>query len=270
MAADLGCRFDWYELTADGLDDGRVPAALSLALGGHVTKGKGRNGYAVCDVIERDDNVLARVYGHSARFGEVHVVTTGESCDEVVPLLRRLYPGHRVSRADASVDFAASFAALDQRAVAFATKRRLSHRLITDSDGGATRYLGAPSSEMRLRVYKKTEQLRALHPERAADIPDGIVRAELQARPGKREVKQRVATMAADELFGLGEWTRVFALELLGFDAPRVPTHFRRPSDWSRALHFLGRQYAPMVQRRTAEVGVERARAELLEALGVN
>jgi hypothetical protein len=265
----LGCRFDWYELTADGLDDGRVAPALSLALGARITQGKGRNGYAVCEVVQRDESVLAEVYGHSARAGEVHIKTSGDACDEVVPLLRRLYPSHRVSRADSSVDFAADFDELDAQALAFATRRGLSHRLITDSAGGATRYLGAPSSELRLRVYRKSEQLRALHPELAETIPDGIVRAELQGRPGKRDVKELVSVMSADELWGLGQWSQLFAAELLGFDAPRVPTHYRRPSDWQRALHFLNRQYGPMMARRVDDVGLEAVQREVLDALGL-
>lgn len=270
MIGALGCRFDWYELTADGLDDGRVAPALALSLGARVVAGKGRNGYAVCHVVERDDRALASVYGHSARAGEVHITTTGESCDEVVPLLRRLYPEHRVSRADAAVDFEADFSLLDDRAVAFAQARGLSFRLVQDSDGGSTRYLGAPTSETRVRVYKKTEQLRALHPDIASTVPDGVVRAELVARPGKRDVKELLSTMEPDDLWGLGKWTQQFAIEMLGIDAPRVATHFRRPSDWSRALHFLERQYGPMMSRRVEAVGLDAARREVLAALGLS
>jgi hypothetical protein len=184
-------------------------------------------------------------------------------------VLRRMWPAHWISRADSSVDFSADFAELDAVAVAFAEDRGLSFRLVSDSAGGATRYLGAPSSELRVRVYKKSEQLRALHPEAVDSIPDGIVRVELQARPGKRAVKERAATMTADGLWGLGAWSQIFAAQILGFEAERVPTHFRRPSDWTRALHYLGKQYAPMVARRVEEVGSEQARRELLLALGV-
>lgn len=270
MSSPLGCRFDWYELTADGLDDGRVPRALALSLSGSITAGKGRNGYAVCEVVERDGAVLAQVYGHSARAGEVHVTITSEACDEVVPVVRRLYPEHRVSRADSSVDFDADFEELDSRAVAFARDAGIAHRVIRDSDGGATRYLGAASSEIRARVYKKTEQLRALHPERASTIPDGIVRVEGQFRPGKRAVKERASTMSADEMWGLGQWSQRFASELLNVEAPRVATHFWRPSDWQRTLHFLGEQYGPSVARRVEAVGMETAVSELLEALGLS
>lgn len=266
----LGTRFDWYEVTLDGADDGREAGTLGVALGATDTSiGKGRNGYALCCSLDRDGATLAQVYGHSARAGEVHIVTTSEACDAAVPSIRELFPDHRVSRADSSVDFDADFAELDARAVAFAVARGISYRLVTDSAGGATRYLGAPSSELRVRVYKKSEQLRALHPEAAHTIPDGIVRVELQARPGKRTVKERAARMTADELWGLGKWSRDFAAELLGFDAPRVATHFRRPSNWSRAVHYLGLQYGPAVAARVLEVGEDRARHELLTALGL-
>lgn len=196
-------------------------------------------------------------------------MTTSESCDEVVPIIRRLWPDHRVSRADVAVDFAADFDELDARAVALVEGRGVSHRLMTNSDGGATRYLGARASESSVRVYKKSEQLRALHPDRAASIPGGIVRVELVTRPGKRDVKERAARMEPDEFWGFGQWTLVFAAEMLGVDADRVPTHFRRPSDWARALHFLGQQYGPMMQRRAADVGADQAVSELLEALGL-
>lgn len=265
----LGSRFDWYEATMDDLDDGRVPVALAHELHGTMTRGKGLNGYAECINVERGDTVLARVYGRSARRGEVHIVTTSECCDEVTPVLRERWPDHRVSRADSSVDLLADFDALDARAVEFAEAHRLSFRIVSDSNGGATRYLGAPSSELRVRVYKKSEQLRALHPERASTIPDGIVRIELQARPGKRDAKSAAASMTADELWGLGKWSREFAADMLGIDAPRVATHFRRPSDWSRSLHFLGEQYRPMVARRAAEIGRELVREEVLAALGL-
>lgn len=265
----LVSRFDWYAATIDAADDGRVSSGLALGLGASLVRGKGRNGYAECWAVERGDDVLAHVYGRSARTGEVHVVASSESCDEVVPLLRRRWPEHRVARADSAVDFAADFAQLDRLAVGFAEARGISFRLVTNSDGGATRYLGAPSSEVRLRVYKKSEQLRALHPERS-DIPDGIVRAELQVRPGKRDVKEATSSMTADDIWGLSAWSRDFAAELLDLDAPRTATHFRRPSDWSRALHFLGQQYAPMVARRAELVGLDQARTELLDALGVS
>lgn len=268
-AAADSCRFDWYELTMDDADDERVHTALALAVGGRVTRSRGRNGYATAWEIARDDEVLATVYGHSAREGEVHVSITGGSCDELVPVVRRLYPFHRVSRADAAVDLVGDFDLLDSAALRFATERGIKHRLVTDSEGGATRYLGAPTSEVRVRVYKKSEQLRALHPEKADEIPSGLVRYEVQVRPGKRNVKEQAAWMPARDFWGFSEWGRDFAAEALTIEAERTSTHFRRPTSWTRSLHFLGEQYAPSIQRRVEEVGLTAARAEVLEALGL-
>ncbi len=266
----LGCRFDWYSCTADGLDEQLVASKLAAATGAKMSQGKGRNGYASCIVLERDDATLAQVYGRSARAGEVHIVVTSESCDELVPIVRRLYPDHRVARADISVDFAADFEELDKRAVQLVERRGVSHRLMVNSDGGATRYLGAVSSETAVRVYKKSEQLRSLHPERADSIPDGIVRVELVVRPSKAELKGRASQMEPDEFWGLGQWTQVFAVEMLSIDAERIPTHFRRPSEWSRALHFLGEQWGPMMARRSEAVGRAEVIAQVLEALGLS
>lgn len=269
MSREIPARFDWYEWTADGLDDDRVAPAIALALGGSVKRAKGRNGYATSYLVERDGARLARVFGHSSRAGEVHVETESEACDEVVPLVRRLWPDHRISRLDSAVDLLIDFDAIDERALALAGERGLSHRLVTDSAGGATRYLGAPSSELRVRVYRKSEQLRARYPERAAEVPDGIVRVELQARPGKRHAKEAASRLTAEEVWGLGRWTQEFARELLTIDAPRVSTHFWRPDDWARSRHWLESQVAPVVARRIDEVGRERATAEVLEALGL-
>lgn len=268
--AALGCRFDWYESTHDNMDDERVAGGIALATGGKISSAKGRNGYAMCEVINRGDDELARVYGHSARDGEVHIQVSSEACDEVVPLIRGLWPDHRISRADVSVDFQADFSSIDARALDFAERKGLSHRLVTDSAGGAIRYLGATSSETMVRVYKKSEQLRAKHPDRASEIPDGIVRVELQTRPGKRAVKERVARMTPDEVWGLGRWTQVFADEMLHLEVERVATHFRTPSEWARAMHYLNHQWAPMMRRREAEVGREQTVREVLGALGLS
>lgn len=264
-------RFDWYEATADADHDFRLPGRLTIALAGSVARrGKGRNGYAECVELVRGEDVLAQVYGRSARPGEVHVTITSSACDEVVPVLRRLLPDHRVSRADAAVDYVADFDTLDALALDFAQRRNISYRLVTDSSGGATRYLGATSSEVMVRVYRKTEQLRSQHPDRAESVPDGLVRFEVQVRPGKRDTKELVARMAAPDVWGMSKWSRDFAAEVVGgIDAERTPTHFRKPSSFSRSLHFLGIQYGPVIQSRAVEVGRAQALAELATALGL-
>lgn len=266
--SSLGSRFDWYSATFQDVDEFSMVEALALALRGHASLGKGRLGYARCQTIERDGLALARVYTGAARAGEMHVASSGDACDQVVPLLRQVAPNHRVSRADAAIDFAADFATLDDLAVAFAEARRLSYRLVTDSDGGATRYLGATSSDYMVRVYKKSEQLRKSAPERAHTVQDGIVRAEVQVRPPSG-FKASVAAMSADAIWGMAKWGQAFAREFLDIEALRVKTHFSKSSDYARALHWLGVQYGPMVRARCLDAGSESVRRDVLAALGL-
>ncbi|WIE56338.1 hypothetical protein [Curtobacterium sp. MCBD17_003] len=265
-----GARHDWYEMTFDTVDDERVPGSLALALGGVLARIKGRNGYATGWQIESDGETIATVHGHSARAGEVHVTVTSDACDRVVPTLRTLYPTHRVSRADSAVDLVADFEELDAFVLEFAEARGLTHSIIRNSEGGATRYVGSPRSETRMRLYKKTEELRQKHPESNQQVQDGICRFELVARPGKRAVKERLSHMSAEDVWGLSQWSADLASQLIGLDAERVATHFRRPTDWTRALHFLGIQYEPMMQRRIDAVGLESVRSEVLAALGLD
>jgi hypothetical protein len=265
----LQSRFDWYEATADDDPDGRTAPSLALALGAQLGRGKARNGYAECWQLERGGELLAEVYGRSARLGEVHISVTSESCDEVVPVLRRMWPGHRVSRADSAVDLAADFEALATLTKTFADDRGLTSMSIRNSEGGATLYVGSPRSEVQLRLYKKSEQLKQLHPEKADEIQDGIVRFELVTRPGKRVVKEAVANMHPDDVWGLAKWSRELARLVLAIDAPRVATHFRRPANYTRSLHFLGVQYGGIMRARAAAVGTAQAVRELTEALGL-
>jgi hypothetical protein len=269
-AGALEARFDWYSATADGLDDGRVAPALALSTGARVLPGRGWQGYAHGEVVQRGDDVLAKVWGGSARPGEVHVQVSGWACDEVVPVMRRLWPAHRVARADSALDFAGDFDVLDAQLVEFAAARGIRHELHANSEGGATRYLGARSSEVRLRLYKKSEEQREKYPELAHEIPGGVVRAELEVRPGKRALKEAGAVMAPDDFWGMSRWAGEYAQQVLGLDPIRTSTHFRRPSDWARAGHFLATQYGPAVNARAADIGRDAAAAEVLALLGLD
>jgi len=271
-------RWDWYEFTFDDPHDPKVgdiqqggqAGRLATALGAGLQRAKGRNGYAVGWSVVRGEEELAVVYGHSARAGEVHVVVTSTACDEVVPICRRLFREHRVSRADSSLDLSAEFGGLDGLALAIATRKGMVHSLITNSEGGATRYVGAPTSDVRMRVYRKTEQLRSLLPrERWSEVADGIVRVEVQVRPGKRLLKERVSRMEPDDLWGLAQWSAEFARAVADLSPERVATNERRPSQWSRTRRFLGEQYSPAVARQVAAVGIERVRQDVLDALGL-
>lgn len=264
-----GARFDWYSATFDDLDDRQVAENLAIALSGLVTFRKGLHGYARGWDVERGKEKLATIFGGSSRLDEVHIIVSSEACDEVVPLLRKLWPLHRVSRADSAIDFQTDYNALKRFAKGFAEARGLAWNDRVNSDGGATFTIGSRSSERFLRIYKKTEQLLALHPERAGEIPAGIIRAELELKPSKRLAKERLAEMTAEDLWGLGKWTTDFAKELLDLDPERTHLRFKKHSDWDRSLHYLGAQYAPMISRRLETHSPDEVLAQVREVLGI-
>lgn len=267
---DTTSRFDWYSATLENLDDLRVAQNLAISLRGVVTFRKGLHGYSRGWSIERGKEKLVNVFGGSSREGEVHVQASSESCDEVVPLLRKLWPEHRVSRVDSAVDFFGDFDQLRAYAKSFAKERGLAWNEVTNSDGGATIYIGSRNSERFFRLYKKSEQLRALHPERASEIPAGVLRAELELKPSKREAKERVAVMSAEDIWGLSKWTKDLAESLLSLAPERTKLRFSQTSDWNRSLHYLGLQYAPMIAKRLQTHAPEDVFEELFEALGID
>jgi len=261
-------RFDWYEATFLTLEPALVGVQIADAVGGEITTGRGRYGYAECAAVEKDGRVLARVFTRSRMPGEVHVVVTGESCDQVVPLVRGFWPDHRVSRVDVSLDWVTSFEELDVLVEAFAEDRGMNHSLFTSSDGGATRYIGSKKSEMFARVYKKSEELRSKYPNQVEEIPDGIVRAEIVLRP-KSSRKALVASLEPEQVYGMSKWGQAFALQFAGIDSERIKVGFKEVSDWQRICDTLFHQYAPSVQRQVEQVGFDQVQTDALEALGL-
>lgn len=260
-------RWDWYQATIDRVDDGRVPDSLATILGASQEPGMSRLGYSRCIELKRDGHKLASVYGGSARAGEVHVITSAEACDEVVPALRGLWL-HRVSRADSAHDAVADWDEVDALVLDFAERKGLAYQLVTNSAGGATRYLGSRKSEVRVRIYRKTEQLRALHGD-GVDVPEGLIRSEVQVRPGKRAAKTELAWASPEDAWGFSKWSAELASELLCMGVERTSTHSWRPSEWERTSRHLGKQYGALIRARAAEVGREVLLEDLAELFGV-
>jgi len=67
----------------------------------------------------------------------------------------------------------------------------------------------------------------------------------------------------------MSKWTTQFSSEFFTLDAEYVQLQFKRPSDWSRALHYLGEQYGPSIARRLETHDRDLVRDEVLQALGL-
>lgn len=265
--SDAEPRFDWYSCTLDTMEPDRIVGGLAVVLGAEVRQVRGALGYGVAWELHQGEDLLVKVFGRGSRLGEVHIQVIGDACDRAVPVLRSLWPEHRVARADVAIDLEAVFNDLDAVVLDFAKERGLKFRLVEDSDGGATRYLGSRKSEYSMRLYKKSEQLRA---KGCADVPDGIVRLEVEVKPGKRTVKEALAALRPADVFGFSRWGTDLVEAVLGLSVVRTRTHFRKPTNWAAFLaNFVAVQVGPGVRGRVAEVGKEQAVSELLEALGV-
>ncbi|MEB3029891.1 hypothetical protein VJI72_08880, partial [Parvimonas micra] len=76
-------------------------------------------------------------------------------------------------------------------------------------------YMGATTSDVRVRLYEKTAELRrSLPPSRWGEIPENVVRLETQVRPRKK-YKAVAAAVDAEQAWGFSRWTAELALRAM-------------------------------------------------------
>lgn len=264
-------RFDWYGATLSDTPGGDfVASVLASACGGKARRARGRNGYPRAFSIEVSDTEYALVLFGGSTGPEVHVAIPGAGCDVLVPALRAHWPEHRVARVDVSLDLVGvDFDGLDQRLLAL-VGTTVKHQLITDSEGGATRYLGSRKSDYLMRVYKKTEQLRKVYGKAARSVPEGVVRVEAEVKPGSAD-KSLFADLSPFQVICYRRLGRTVFGEVLGSGLPLWDGDavHRKPSSWERLLSVLGSQYGPSVRDRAVEVGGAEVLRELGERFGL-
>lgn len=264
-------RFDWYQATVKA-----EPEAVREVLSGLVETGgwwepakKAPHGYYFGERLNDAHGLVAQIWWGGAH-EHPHAVITGETAQAAAELLRAHLPDHRVSRADACIDYAepGSYDRLQALALGVAKDRGIQvgtagDHLVTMK--GRTCYLGARTSHTRLRVYDKAEELRqkfAGQPSKLAGVPEELARLECQVRPQTSEAKQIASIVDPLTLMGSAAWMRelmrlVSGLELVPFVAGKV----WRQSDDDRAYAALLAQYGGLL-RRIAE-------AQGWEALGL-
>lgn len=223
-------RFDWYQ--ASFPDDARVGALDLLAPLGDERPRRDRAtmGYTRAWEVRRDGRTLCRVLEAPAL--PDHVVVTGSDAPEIARVLRSRVPAHRVSRADVAMDFRGG------EQFWHSTAATVRHHLtgsvvITEyretglAGESATLYVGARSSETRVRLYEKGKQDDTYEPD--------TVRIEIQARP-KKERRDYCARIAPDAYWGLSRWSGWLADEVASVGAPAAPPRSARVSDLEGAM----------------------------------
>ncbi|TNC59045.1 replication initiation factor domain-containing protein, partial [Rubellimicrobium roseum] len=168
-------------------------------------------------------------------------VASGKETPKAVEFVRRVYPAHRVSRADVAIDTVdeGAFDHLVALIDPIARKAGVKVTMVGDPNDekrttGRTMYFGAWSSDVRLYVYEKDKEQEA----RGLAFHPGHVRLELRAKP-RKERKSLAATMDEDQLWGLSTWTREVLEKLDGTIVPFVPDQSKRKSTVERAFDHM-------------------------------
>lgn len=249
--------FDWYQATIREPVDDVLEALSGLGERPSLRHARGVQGYGHTTAIEDGSGLLASVW-HGGSHEYPHAVITGETAQAGAELIRARFPRHSVTRVDVREDFdgADTFDRLVPMLLGVARE----HRVKVDTAGdhlltmeGRTVYLGARSSNVRLRLYDKAAELRAkfsANPARLAQIPDHLTRFEAQVRPKVPIAKQGFASIKPVEVMGASEWLRVLWYRIMGTDVEPVQVgRAWRQSDDERALSFMLQHYGALLRR---------------------
>lgn len=253
-------RFDWYQATIpehplvviDTLKE-------ALAPDGDVIEGRGRHNYLQSFRIRdaRGERVAEVLAGGSN--GHPNVASSGIFTPGFVDVVRASWPAHRVTRFDSAEDMAQKGALEELEATCRGLAKDLGIKgraVVPDNpEEGRTYYLGAPSSDTRVRLYDKTAETRAkLPPERHSEVPDHWARLEVQVRP-RKEWKQYAAQATPEEAWGFAGWTHELAKRALSLQIDRVTMQAGRETDDERAFRYMVMQYGPLLQRMFRDLG---------------
>jgi hypothetical protein len=240
-------KFDYYRATFFQFDPNQIITHLLAFFDlSSVRQARGKHGYSRGAEVHRGDLVLARLW-----WGQnpgVCVSLSSENADVGVPALRAL-GHHQVSRADScwDLDEPGLFDRLVPELLAFALTYDLQINQVGDWERGKGRtiYLGSRNSVVFLRIYEKGY-------EQGYGSKDHV-RVECEVKPAKKDKKEELSRMTADQLWGVGwlkDFSRVFDLGL--FEQYKLGNS-RQITDFERAKFHLAKQYGPTLQRMIDE-----------------
>lgn len=193
--------FDWAR--SEGLHPGRI--------------GGGHNGYraslAFSDGPESTDPVFRVNSGSTSSVMPNLMLTGGHgACARLAPALQEAFPGARLSRADAALDWSQEglFDELLRMARLLSQgNEKLGGVRTIESDTGRTFYLGSRTSTVSLRVYEKDMERAAKGVISEADIDPDLIRIEWTFRPQSKS-KAGMARLSPGQMIRTSVWARDF------------------------------------------------------------
>lgn len=253
-------RFDWYQATIKENPIVLVESLKSaLAPEGRIEEGRGRHNYHQSFAIRRADGERVALVLAGGPNGDPNATASGSATDGFVRLVRDAWPDHRVTRFDSAEDLCqeGAWEAAETVCRAVAKDLGVKGRAIVPDDPteGRTYYLGAPTSDVRVRLYDKTaEARRHIAPDQHGTIPDHWARLEVQVRP-RKDFKAMASKISPADVWGFSGWTSELAHRLLHLQVSRITMQAGREKDDDRALRFMMDQYGSVLSRLYRDLG---------------
>lgn len=252
--------FDWYQATIPENPITLVDSVFqALAPDGRIEEGRGRHNYHQSFTVRDSLGDRVAVVLAGGPNGHPNVASSGAATDGFVSLVRSNWPDHRVTRFDAAEDFCAEGAweSLEGLCRAVAAEHRVKGRAIVPDcpEEGRTYYMGASTSDVRVRLYEKTAEARKKLPEeRWGEIPNNWVRLETQVRP-RKDFKSLAAKVGPEIAWGFAGWTAELAARALKLEVERITMQAARESDLSRGWRYMLQQYGNVLRQMHHELG---------------
>lgn len=273
-------RFDWYQAT---FYDDISPAVLLDRIaadlpGAHrIEHGrKGRNGYANSAVLmDQEEHALATMFHGGNQGAPPNVYSSGPDAPAFVDTVRKLRLDHGVTRGDSCQDLEGE----DFQHVAGGV-RQIANRIGVkglswvpdDPESGPTYYAGRPTSDIRLRIYRKDLQLVGLGCD-PDDFPQPIVRVEAQIRP-RKPVRRSFARMSPEDYFGASKLLRAVSTGFLEHHPRAIVMQRREPTSYDRQVQWLRTQahrvLASIMERNPGDEAFGRFLREQVVEAGLN
>jgi hypothetical protein len=242
-------RLDWYQATvfADlppSIIMDRIAADLPGA--SKIEHGRrGQNGYAKTAILfDADDHPLVTMNYDGNQGAPPNLRGTGPDAPPFAHTIRTLRMPHGLTRGDVcqdqeGVDFH-DFAGDCKRIVNRFGMSGLSY-VPDDPDKGSTYKIGADTSSIKARVYRKDLELikKGLDP---SEFPQPIVRFEAEIRPKGRALRQIFSTYEPEQFLGASKWLRAISSQLLDKHPAAIVMQKRPPTEYDRQVAWLKTQ----------------------------
>jgi len=184
-----------------------------------------------------------------------HAFASGDNAEIFSNVVREVWgDSHHVTRIDSCEDLQGEtvFDELSEQLLSVAKDSRIKISQQGDwimEKSGRTLYLGSTTSPCRVRLYEKTEELRAKLPASYHSIiPENLVRLEIQARPQKNQRKE-ASLLSAIDVWGLSKWTSTVADKCLSSKVKRVKLDSWFHTNDDKSLDWMCRQYGSVILR---------------------